>query len=195
MFMINALIAFTLLFTFPQGVFAQRLSLPALVRQTMQLYFEGPGLNKATIKTLISQSGGKEYAKPAGVFVTLSTSGNTRGCWGSIQPACPTILESTVYATLGALKKDYRYKPIQAAEWRNLKPQVTVIERLQPIAGIANQNPMRDGLMLQAGGKSAILLPGEASDAYYQLIKCKLKAGVNKGEPYQLYKVKAAVYE
>lgn len=161
----------------------------------MQIYFEGPGLNKVTVSKLLHLNLGKEYAKSAGVFVTLSAEGTTRGCWGTVFPAYPTIGESTVYATLGALKKDYRYKPIRASEWKNLKPQVTVIDRLEPIASISSQNPMRDGLMLRSGGKSAILLPGEVSDAYYQLVKCKLKAGVRKGEPYQLYRVKAAIYE
>jgi AMMECR1 domain-containing protein len=193
--MIVLLFALMLLLSLPQGVFAQKFSLPDLVRQTMQIYFEGPGLNKATMKSLLNEKVPREYNRSAGVFVTLSKDGSTRGCWGSIQPSYPTIAQSTVFATLGALKKDYRCKPIRASEWKTLKPQVTVIEQLQPISSIAGQNAMRDGLMLRAGGKSAILLPGEVSDAYYQLVKCKLKAGVNRGEPYQLYKVKAAVYE
>ena len=60
---------------------------------------------------------------------------------------------------------------------------------------MSGQNPLIDGLLIQGANKSAVLLPGEISDPYYQLVKCKLKAGIQKGESYQLYSFKAAVYE
>jgi AMMECR1 domain-containing protein len=76
-----------------------------------------------------------------------------------------------------------------------LKPQVTVIDRIEPIENLSGQNPLKYGLMLRSGAKTAVLLPGETSDAYYQLVRCKLKAGLNKGESYQLYRLKAEIYE
>jgi len=193
--MIKFALPLMVLLLFPLASLAETFSLTALVRQTMQLYFEGEGINESTIKILLKEKIPKQYNKSAGVFVTLSTGGKTRACWGSIYPTHKTIAESTVYTTIDALKKDYRYKPINSGEWKNLKPQVTVIENIEPIVSIRSQNPLRDGLMLKAGAKSAVLLPGEASDAYYQLIKCQLKAGVHKGEPYQLYRIRAAIYE
>ena len=161
----------------------------------MQAYFSGQILKQSSIETLYKEKIPRQYNKPAGVFVTLSLDGKTRACWGTAYPTHRNIIESTVYTTLDALKKEYRYKSISASELKNLKPQVTVIEDLEPIVSIRSQNPFRDGLMLRAGSKSAVLLPGEVSDAYYQLIKCKLKAGVHKGEPYQLYRIKAKIYE
>lgn len=179
----------------PISSLAQTFSLASLSRQTMQLYFEGPGLNQSAMRLLLKQKIPKQYDRAAGVFVTLSKAGKTRGCWGSLYPTHSTIVESTVYTTIDALKKDYRYGPITNGEWKKLKPQVTVIENVEPIVSIKSQNPLHDGLMLKAGGKSAVLLPGEVSDAYYQLVKCKLKAGVRGGEPYQLYRIKATIYE
>jgi MEMO1 family protein len=173
---------------------AETFSLVTLARKTIQAYFEG-SFNNSTIKALLSEKVPKQYSKAAGVFVTLSSAGQTRACWGSLYPTHSSIAESTVYTTIDAIKKDYRYKPISSGEWKNLKPQVTVIEELEPIVSIRSQNALRDGLVLKAGYKSAVLLPGEVSDAYYQLVKCKLKAGVHKGEPYQLYRIKAAIYE
>jgi len=190
--MINILVALVIILFFQQSCFAEALSLTALVRQTMQTYFEGEG--ESSIAAL-TKNVPKQYNSPAGVFVTLSTNGKTRACWGSIQPTHANIVESTVYATLNALKKDYRYKPIKASEWQDLKPQVTVIKEMKAIQTIRGQNPLTEGLFLQGSNKSAVLLPGEVSDPYYQLVKCKLKAGIHQGEPYQLYSIKAAIYE
>lgn len=170
------------------------MTLTALVRQTMEAYFTGSGVNSSTIANLLAHLP-EQYNHPAGVFVTLSTGGKTRECWGSIQPTNANIGESTIYATMNALKKDYRYKPIGTSEWRELKPQVTVIKQIIPIANINGQNALTNGLFIQASNKSALLLPGEVADPYYQLVKCRLKAGIGKGEAYQLYSIKAAIYE
>ncbi len=136
-----------------------------------------------------------QFRRAAGVFVTLSRGGKSRACWGSVFPEHPDLVKSTVYATLGALTKEYRYAPVRRNEWRLLKPQVTVVQSIEPISGLAGQNPLRDGLMVRSRGKAAVLLPGEARDAHYQLVQCKLKAGIKPGEPCQLYSIKAEVYD
>ena len=177
-----------------QSCLAAVFSLPNLVRQTMQKYFEGKVTNKIDIAALLKNVP-PQYDQPAGVFVTLSCDGKTRACWGSIEPTQANIIESTVYGTINALKKDYRHKPIQSSEWKSLKAQVTVIKDIEPIYSIRSQNALVDGLLLKANNKSALLLPGEARDAYYQLVQCKLKAGIQKGETYQMYRIKAAIYE
>jgi uncharacterized protein (TIGR00296 family) len=170
-------------------------SLAALARQTMQAYFEKSNGSGCTVRNLLHQKAPSEYNKPAGVFVTLSANGKTRGCWGSVYPEHANLMESTIYATIGAITKDYRYKPIRSSEWQELKTQVTVIEQVVPIENIQSLNPLKDGLLIRAGHKSGVLLPGEAIDATYELVCCKLKAGIHRGEPYQLYKLKAAIYE
>src|SRR5581483_12335268 len=103
---------------------AKIFSLPKLVQQTMAAYFENDKTKQTDINSLLKNVP-KEYNYPAGVFVTLSKHGKTRACWGSIEPTHANIIESTVYGTMDALKKDYRHKPIQADEYKNLKAQVT----------------------------------------------------------------------
>lgn len=99
-----------------------------------------------------------------------------------------------MYATLGALTKEYRYKPIRSGEWKKLKPQVTVVKALEPIHNLQGQNPLHDGLMVRQNGRSGVILPGEARDATYQLTLCKLKAGIQPGQKFQLYRMVADVY-
>jgi AMMECR1 domain-containing protein len=172
------------------------MSLPEIARQTMAIYFgeeKGPagGLDEFADKLVTKQ----HFLKSGGVFVTLSKHGKTRACWGSVMPQAKTIAKSTVYATMGALTKEYRYKPVSATEWKTLHTQVTVIKGVEPIPNISFQNPVRDGLLVRSGGKAGVLLPGEASDAVYQLVQCKLKAGIKSGESCQLYRLRTEIYE
>jgi len=172
------------------------MSLVEIAHQTMAIYFgeeKAPdgGLDEFADKLVTKQ----HFLKSGGVFVTLYKGGKTRACWGSIFPQAKTIAKSTVYATMGALTKEYRYKPVSATEWKNLKTQVTVIKGVEPIQSISFQNPLRDGLLVRAGGKAGVLLPGEASDATYQLVQCKLKAGIKPSDPCQLYRLRTEIYE
>jgi len=162
----------------------------------MEYYFETDRLKKGSISQLLKEfptdkSGNNKY----GVFVTLSYAGKSRACWGSLTPQHGDLVASTVYATVGALTREYRFTPVKANEVKKLKVQVTVVRSLEPIHRISEQNPLADGLFVRSGGKSGILLPGEASDAYYQLVQCKLKAGIKPGEPCQLYRIRADVYQ
>jgi AMMECR1 domain-containing protein len=177
---------------------AESVPLTEVVRQTMAVYFEQstpkPGEKPyAALARRLSASDANR--KPAGVFVTLSRAGKPRACWGSVYPQHKNALESTIYATLGALTKEYRYKPISRSEWQMLKPQVTVVRELEAIESLRGINPLRDGLMVRAGGRSGVILPGEARDATYQLVQARLKAGIRPGEKYQLYRIVADVYQ
>jgi AMMECR1 domain-containing protein len=162
----------------------------------MEFYFDLPPQNHKSLSQFIRDLPVlPQYRKPAGVFVTLSQKGHPRACWGNVFPEHHNLVESTAYATIGALTKDYRYKPINSAEYPKLKAQVTVVTAIEPISSINGQNPRRDGLMVRAGGKSGVILPGETVDATYQLVQGKLKAGIQPNQTCQLYRIKTEIYE
>jgi len=193
----GAALASLLISSNPAG-WGDAMPLPTLVRQTMAFYFEhttkesSPPSYQQFIRHLPRVEA--PYSKPVGVFVTLSRNGQSRACWGSVFPRYKTVAEATVAATLGALTKEYRYKPISPTEWRQLKPQVTVIKALEPIRNLHGQNPLYDGLLVRQNGRSGAILPGEARDATYQLTLCKLKAGIQPGQKFQIYRMIADVY-
>lgn len=171
-------------------------TLPQIVKRTMAFHFGTPSYCEQSIEEFIKTLHvDKRINRPAGVFVTLTKNGKTRGCWGSVYPQYDSVAKATVYATMGALSKEYRFAPITAHEWQKLRPQVTVIRRVEPISSISEQDPLSDGLLVRSGGKSGVLLPGEATDAYYQMVQCKLKAGIKSGESCQLYKLKVEIYD
>jgi AMMECR1 domain-containing protein len=177
-------------------------SLPEISRHTLALYFGAKTAKDITIKTTAStdewlkdQQIEKKFQKPAGVFVTLSKRGKTRACWGSVYAREATIAKETEIATLGALSKDYRYKPISKTELADLKIQVTVISAIQAVSDIRMIDPFKNGILVRSGGRGGVILPGEAVDAYYEFVLARLKAGIKPNEPCQIYKLKAEIYD
>lgn len=169
-----------------------RVSLPKLAREALAIHFGESRFD--TLDQLIEATPVcDEYKQPAGLFVTLSRHGQTRACWGSISPTNRDLVRATVTTTEAALTKEYRYPHIRASEWQSLKVQVTIVRSVEPIASISQQNALTYGLLVRYGGRGAVLLPGEVVDAHYQLIKCKLKAGIPLNQPCQLYRIRADV--
>jgi len=173
-------------------------SLPQISKMTILHHFDadendslkGLPLEKLADKFVVKS----EHKKNAGLFITLIKNGDTRACWGSVNSSQRNLVLATVYTTEDALAKDYRYSKIKKSEINQLIPQVTVVKKIIPINSIMTMQPLKQGLMVRAGGKGAVLLPGEASDPHYQLVKTKLKAGIPMSQPCQLYRIEADVY-
>lgn len=169
-------------------------SLPEISKEALRYHFnqssDSPSYKDLASRFKVTDN----YKIRAGLFVTLTKGGKTRACWGQVTPVHGNLVEATIYTTEDALTKDYRHEPITADEVEDLKPQVTVVRKVVPIDSIAHQQPLKFGLMVRSGGRGALLLPGEASDAYYQLVQCKLKAGIPVKEKCQLYRLETDVY-
>jgi AMMECR1 domain-containing protein len=178
------------------AVAEHELTLPQVVRLVEAVHFGEQSTGNQTLSEFVSSLPvSKRFRKPAGVFVTLSIHGKTRACWGSIAGEESSILDATASATIGALTREYRFPPVASNEWKRLKAQVTVIRAVEPIASFRELNPWHDGLLVRSGGKAGVLLPGEAADAYYEVVQCKLKAGIRPNESCQLYRLRSEIYE
>lgn len=173
-------------------------SLPEIARLTILHHFgadENESWRTLSLDELAKRfSVKKHHQKNSGLFITLIKNGDTRACWGNVVATHKNLVESTIYTTEDALNKDYRYSKIKKSEINLLIPQVTVVKRIVPINSISTMQPLKQGLMVRAGGKGAVLLPGEASDPHYQLVKTKLKAGIPSSQQCQLYRIDADVY-
>ena len=174
------------------------LSLPKIAMLTVERKFANIK-NSAQSESLAAFSSHftvpPRFQKRAGIFVTLSKNGKTRVCWGTIEPLYANLVEGTIKTTTLALASEYRYSPLRAAEIKDLKPQVTVVKKVVPISNLHGLNPALDGLMVRLGTKTGVILPGEASDPYYELMLCKVKARIAPGKSCQLYRIIADVYK
>ncbi len=165
-----------------------------IAMKTVENHFLPDGKRKSLTRLTEEFSRGKVAGKPRGIFVTLSKDGKTRACWGSISPEYADLIASTVYTTEAALNKEYRFAPVKRSEIDQLKAQVTVVKSVDPIESIRELNPLRHGLFVRQGGRAAVLLPGECVDAHYQLVQCKLKAGIPVKSRCQMYRITADVF-
>lgn len=170
-------------------------SLPMIARFTLRRFFKlepaARGLEDYASKVKCDSV----FRKSAGVFVTLSKNGATRACWGSVYAQQADIVHETIFSTLGALTKEYRFRPIRKSELPDLKIQVSIIRDIIAINNFASVNPLKDGIMVRSGGRSGVILPGEATDAYYEFVLARLKAGIKPGEPCQIYKLRTDIYD
>lgn len=169
---------------------ATELKLAQLARVSVETYLQGKTLNFKDIKL----TNMPDY-RVVGVFVTiLDRQNKSRGCWGDLHPQTD-LKESVAQSAVGALKRDYRYVPPGLSELPELKFQVSLVTDIIPVSSVREVNPLRDGLLVQSGGKGGILMPGEAVDAHYQMVQCKMKAGIQPGEPCNMFKLITRTYK
>ncbi len=116
---------------------------------------------------------GREYRPPRpdpasvlsredGVFVTLKTGGQLRGCIGHITASEP-IPASVARLARAAAREDPRFDPLEPDELEGLEIEVTLLSPLEPIDGPGQVEIGRHGLVVEQGYRRGLLLPLVAS--------------------------------
>lgn len=125
-----------------------------------------------------------------GVIVTIVKNGRPRGCMGTISPheesAAMEIARSARLAATG----DPFQKPVQARELPKLKYVVSLIGEINPVPSPSHLDVINKGILVRNGGRSALLLPGEALTTEWAIYRCKQKAGIPQNEPVELFTFK-----
>jgi len=125
-------------------------------------------------------------AEPGATFITLTRNGQLRGCIGSLL-AHQSVFEDVSSNAVSAALRDSRFQPVTAAEWNQIRIEVSLLSALQPITfdseadALAQLRPGIDGVMLEYGIYRSTFLPQvwdslpEPQDFMAQL---KMKAGL-----------------
>jgi len=129
-----------------------------------------------------------EFAKPAGVFVSLKKHGRLRGCIGTITPQQGSIVEETIHNAISAGHRDPRFHPVRKEELDDLDISVDVLHEPEPIKTKDSLDPARYGVIVRSGRKQGLLLPNlEGVDTVEEQIGIAMqKAGIHPGEPIEL---------
>ncbi len=93
-----------------------------------------------------------------GVFVTLRKRGELRGCIGYIKGFKP-VYEGVADNTISACSRDPRFPPVRAEELKDITISLSVMSELIPVKDAGTIRVGRDGLVIQKGARSGILLP------------------------------------
>jgi AmmeMemoRadiSam system protein A len=104
-----------------------------------------------------------ELAPPRDAFVTLTDGGELRGCMGTLG-ADLAVGEAVVHAAGMAATQDPRFWGVTAGELERLAVEVSVLGPPHPLADPADFVPGRDGIVVEARGRRALLLPQVATE-------------------------------
>lgn len=125
---------------------------------------------------------------PFGVFVTAVRDRKVRGCFGRLDPGGGSLAEMVIEAAHGAARLDVRNRPISPGELREMDLIVSLVGPTEPIEGTGALDPWTMGLLVRADSRSAVLLPGEARTARWQVAESRRKAGIAPSEPVQMFR-------
>lgn len=127
------------------------------------------------------------FVKKAAVFVTIAKNGKRRGCKGAFEPVTGSLRDEIIRTAIEAATADIRYRPIRSNELDDVTFTVSIVGPLKRVQDSAPYPPERYGLLLRSGGKSGVLLPGEAKTSTWRLAEARRQAGVGPGEPCELF--------
>jgi len=96
--------------------------------------------------------------RPAGVFCTLTTGGELRGCVGFVEPVHP-LLDAVSLASVKAATEDHRFTPVSRSELPLIKIELSVLGPRERVLAASAIVIGRDGLYLEAPSARGLLLP------------------------------------
>jgi AmmeMemoRadiSam system protein A len=157
---------------------ADRTEILRLARETVEHHVNGKQLP-------VWQGGSRRLKADGAVFVTLKEKGGRlRGCIGSLQATMP-LHRSIVQNGVAAASRDPRFRPVRPGELPGLEVEVTVLSPMEPLASVDEVVIGRDGLYLEASGRSSVFLPQvpveQGWDLQSYLTQLAMKAGLPAG--------------
>jgi AmmeMemoRadiSam system protein A len=135
---------------FPLSEFAQS-ELLTLSRKCLEELLEH---GRKTIK----EPDSRELLERRGVFVTLHTQGELRGCIGVPDPVSP-LFQAAQECTMSAARADPRFPPMTAVELPDLQIEISVLSPLETVQDLDSIVIGVHGLLLNHLGRRGLLLP------------------------------------
>ena len=136
--------------------------------------------------------------KQSGVFVSLHSQGQLRGCIGTLESTTANIAEEIRQNALSAAFEDPRFNPLESNELADLAIAVDILNQARLIKDRDELDIKKYGIICQSGYKKGLLLPdinGIDSVPEQIEIACQ-KAGINPlNEKFEIYKFTVTRHE
>jgi AmmeMemoRadiSam system protein A len=100
---------------------------------------------------------------PHGVFVTLTKTGQLRGCIGQMDFSRP-LWENCMRSAVSSSLEDPRFPPVGPAELPSLHLEISVLEPPWPIRNIEEFDHLRHGIIIKKGWRHGLFLPQVAGE-------------------------------
>ena len=98
-----------------------------------------------------------------GVFVSLHKKGALRGCIGLTASELP-LYQSVQEMAISAAYHDYRFKPLEVDELKDLEIEISVLSPMKKIENIAEIKLGKHGIFIEKDNRSGLFLPQVATD-------------------------------
>lgn len=121
------------------------------VRKTLEAHLSGKPIPELKLTDA-------KFSEKRGIFVTLKKNEELRGCIGFIKGYEP-LNKAIVEMAISAATKDPRFNPVVYEELKDIKIEVSILSPMQEVKDVSEIKIGRDGLFLQMGGRSGLLLP------------------------------------
>ncbi len=186
---------------FPFSIFASETSPLYQIKTNPQLQKE----LQAWVSELLEEWEGKKenlklptsnvFQKPLAVFVTAKKGNEVRGCMGTLRPREKNLAEEIRTNLRLAFSRDPRHRPVQKDEVAEMEIYISSVSNPKLVSELSSLDPARDAVMIKSGSREAVALPGEAKTLRYLLAFLKSKAGIHRGENFQLYRMESETVE
>ena len=134
-----------------------RRDLLSLARRTLEAHFRGEPAPR------LASDRGEAFGQPRALFVTLRTEGQLRGCIGTLTPD-GDLSEAVPRFAVRAALEDPRFPPVEESELSACRIEISVLTPPRPIEDVEQIEVGRDGLIIEAHGRSGLLLPQVATE-------------------------------
>ncbi len=134
-----------------------RRELLALARNSIEAFFRGEP------EPRLAADRAELFGLQRALFVTLRREGNLRGCIGTLAPDgdVPRIVPR--FARRAALE-DPRFPALEPSELAGCEIEISILTPPEPVSDPEEIVVGRDGLILEARGRSGLLLPQVATE-------------------------------
>jgi AmmeMemoRadiSam system protein A len=130
-------------------------------------------------------------AAPRGVFTTLYSRGNLRGCIGHVFPVV-SLYRAVIETARAAAFDDTRFGPLALEELGELEVSLSVLSPLRPIA--AEQIELgRHGLLISGDGRRGLLLPQVPIEHRWDRVSFLEQVCLKAGLPRNAWQMGAAI--
>jgi AmmeMemoRadiSam system protein B/AmmeMemoRadiSam system protein A len=145
---------------------------------------------RASVETAVREHRAPKPQAPAssrlleerGVFVTLKSHGNLRGCIGYTSARSPlyqAVSETAVYAAL----RDTRFAPVRPEELGDLTYEISVLSPFRRVLDPRTVKVGEHGLLIRRGERSGVLLPQVPVEQHWDRVTFLDEASMKAGLP------------
>jgi AMMECR1 domain-containing protein len=108
---------------------------------------------------------------------------------GSLEAKTSSLTQEIERDLKLAFTQDPRHPPVEKSEVAGMEIFLTAVGNPVALRGFEGLSPARDGILIRSGMKEAVVLLGEAKTTRYLLAFAKAKAGIKRGESFQIYRL------